>query len=197
MDRKAELNKDELELFESILKIHSKLDSAFLNSFSRSLPWGEVWVDRWDRAKKLGFGEGTNIYDSSVVIGDVSIGKNCWIGPFTLLDGSGVLKIGDFCTISAGVHIYTHDNVLATLSPEYYDIMREEVSIGNRCYIAPNVIISKGVSIGDESVLAANSFVKGSFPSRSIIAGTPARLIGKVVKDSNNSIRMEYFKTPV
>ena len=33
-------------------------------------------------------------YDSVLVIGDVQVGKNTWIGPFVVLDGSGGLEIG-------------------------------------------------------------------------------------------------------
>ena len=46
-----------------------------------SLPLADYFVDRWDKARLLGFGEGSSIYDSSLVIGDVKIGKNAWVGP--------------------------------------------------------------------------------------------------------------------
>src|SRR5688572_16453516 len=69
--------------------------------FGRVLPLADYLVDRWDKARVLGFGKGTNVYDSCLVIGDVKVGKDCWIGPFTILDGSGGLEIGDGCTISA------------------------------------------------------------------------------------------------
>src|SRR4051794_1142773 len=70
--------------------------------FARDLPLEEMLFDRWERAKSLGFGEKTSIYHNSYVYGDVSVGANTWIGPFTLLDGSGGLKIGSFCSISSG-----------------------------------------------------------------------------------------------
>jgi acetyltransferase-like isoleucine patch superfamily enzyme len=48
---------------------------------------------------------------------DVTVGKNCWIGPNVILDGSGGgLFIGDYVDISAGVHIYTHDTVKRAIS---------------------------------------------------------------------------------
>lgn len=101
-------------LFKQIIQLHKELDDGFINCFNRSLPLNETLLDRWDRAKKLGFGKDTSIYDSSLVFGEIKVGKNCWIGPFTIIDGSGGLEIGDFCTISVGVHIYTHDNVKQT-----------------------------------------------------------------------------------
>src|SRR5947208_2266498 len=80
-------------------------------SFSRTLPFGDYVVDRWEKARALGFGEGASIYDSALVIGKVSVGKQTWIGPGVVMDGSGGLTVGSFCSISAGVQIYTHDTI--------------------------------------------------------------------------------------
>src|ERR1700741_4941899 len=81
------------------------------SKLNRVLPLNEVLTDRWKKAAYLGFGKGTSIYDSSVVFGNVKVGDNTWVGPFTILDGPGDLTIGSHCSISAGVHIYTHDTV--------------------------------------------------------------------------------------
>ena len=138
MNRKQALeNSGSLSFFEEILRLHSHLDEAFHQQFNRSLPFADEVLDRWERAKKLKFGEGSSIYDSSYVFGEVVVGKNTWIGPFTVIDGSGGLEIGDNCTISSGVHIYTHDNVAQTLSGGKASIEREKVVIGNCTYIGP------------------------------------------------------------
>lgn len=195
MDKKKALqNSPELLAhFDLLNRLNVSLEANFLETHKRSLPLPDHINDRWERAHRLGFGKGTNIYDSSYVIGDVKVGENCWIGMFTILDGSGGLTIGNFCTISAGVHIYSHDNLKATLSSNKVAIERESVNIGDNCYIAPHSIITKGVNIGNCSVVAANSFVNKSFPNNSIIAGVPAKQIGKVINDNNN-ITLEYFK---
>jgi acetyltransferase-like isoleucine patch superfamily enzyme len=146
--------------------------------FRRVLPLADYLVDRWDKARALGFGEGTSIYDSCLVLGDVKVGRRCWIGPFTILDGSGGLEIGDDCTVSAGAHIYTHDSVRVTL--EGGPIERSPVRIGNRVYIGPNSIVARGVTIGDRVVVGANSLVVNDIPSSTKVAGNPARVIGAV-----------------
>ncbi|PKP61474.1 acetyltransferase [Candidatus Atribacteria bacterium HGW-Atribacteria-1] len=149
-------------------------------AYKRVLPFNEEFTDRWEKAKYLNFGKGASIYDSSIVLGDVAVGKNTWIGPFTVLDGSGKLKIGSNCSVSAGVQIYTHDSVKWAISGGKEDYERSPVKIGARCYIGPNVIISRGVTIGRCSVIGANSFVNKSVPAYSVAYGSPCELKGKV-----------------
>lgn len=182
------------KFYQELIDLHQNLDQAFIEQFSRSLPLADTLLDRWERAKTLGFGEGSNIYDSSMVLGNPKVGKNCWVGPCTLLDGSGGLEISDYCTISAGVHIYTHDNVKQTLSSGKYPIERAPVSIGKNVYIGPNAVISKNVIIGDYSVLGAFSFVNKSIPAYSIAVGQPAKVIGKVEINEQGEITFQYFK---
>jgi len=170
-----------LTLYQQLESLHGQLDKSFNVQFNRSLPVGDLLRDRWKRAEDLGFGEGTNIYDSVLVLGKPIIGKHCWIGPFGILDGSGGLTIGDFTTISAGVHIYSHDNLKSTLLSGKFEIERSPVVIGNNCYISPQSIITRNVVLGNRCIVAANSMVNRSFGSNSILAGNPAKQIGEVV----------------
>ncbi len=164
-------------------KLYQERTVYFLSKFNRSLPLSEMIVDRWERASLLGFGKNTSIYDSSVVLGDVSIGENTWVGPNTVLDGSGGgLTIGDNCSISAGVQIYTHDTVCRSLSGGKAGVDHAATSIGSDCYIGPNTIIVKGVSIGDRVVIGANSLVLKSIDSDSKAFGTPATVVGDSIE---------------
>ena len=180
------------EYLDDFLTFHNEIDGAMREQHNRSLPFNEEFTDRWDRAKKLGFGAGTSIYDNSYVYGTPKIGKNCWIGPMTIIDGSGDLEIGDGCTISAGVQIYSHDNVLQTLSGGINKIERAKTSIGNNVYFAPNVLVSKGVTIGDHCLIGASSLVKSDVPDNSIVVGIPGRIIGEVLLN-NGITSLKYF----
>lgn len=148
------------------------------DEFNRTLPFGDYVVDRWEKADALKFGEGASIYDSSIVLGDVAVGERTWIGPFVVLDGSGGLKIGKNCSISAGVQIYSHDTIDWAVSGGEKPYDYGKTQIGDNCYIGPNTIISKGVSIGDRSIVGANSLVLSDIPSGSKAFGTPCRVVG-------------------
>ena len=151
--------------------------------FNRSLPFADYIVDRWEKAERLGFEEGVSIYDSVLVIGDVKVGKNTWIGPFVVLDGSAGLAIGSNCSISAGVQIYSHDSVNWAISGGSSNLEYAETRIGDNCYVGPNTIISKGVSIGDGCIIGANSLVLSDIPAYSKAVGSPSQVIGSTIND--------------
>jgi acetyltransferase-like isoleucine patch superfamily enzyme len=154
-------------------------------SFRRTLSFGDYVVDRWNKAKVLGFGEGASIYDSALVIGDVSVGEQTWIGPAVVLDGSGGLTIGSFCSISAGVQVYSHDTVQWAVSGGQADTEFAPTRIGDRCYIGPNVIVAKGVTIGHGCVVGAAAVVLQDLPAGCKAVGIPARIIGYAEPDGN------------
>ena len=147
-------------------------------SHRRSLPLADYVVDRWEKARELGFGEGSSIYDSVLVLGDVQVGRNTWIGPFVVLDGSGGLSIGSNCSISAGVQIYTHDTVRWAVTGGQAAPERSPTRIGSNCYIGPNTVVAKGVHIGDGCIVGANSLVLKDIPAGQKAYGTPCRAVG-------------------
>lgn len=180
-------------LADALVKLYKDLRQTIRTKWDRDLPLDEILTDRWERAKSLGFGEGSSIYHNSYVYGDVKVGKQSWIGPFTLLDGSGGLEIGDYCSIGSGVHIYTHDAVMWALSGGKAPYDRAAIKIGNCCYIGANAILTKGVQIGDHCLIGAGAFVNKSLAPFSIGVGVPCRVIGKVNINDTGAVTLEYF----
>ena len=165
--------------------------------FDRHVPTGSLLHDRWKLARDNGFGEGTSVYDECLIIGQVTVGRRCWIGPFTVLDGQGGLRIGDFVDIGAGAHLYSHNTIERALTGRRAAIHRNATSIGNCCFIAPHAIIGAGTIIGDHCFVAAGSYVEGTFPDRSFIAGNPARIVGEVtITGTRASIRRTMSDSP-
>ena len=191
---KSKKNRDEvLELHQNLLKLHGDLRKSKKTKWDRVLPFEELLFDRWEKAKFLKAGEKSSVYHSSNIFGKVKIGKNTWIGPFTIIDGSGgEIKIGDYCSISSGVQIYTHDTVKWSLTGGKAEFEKGNVSIGDNCYVGPNVIISKDVKIGKGCIIGSNSFVNRNIPQNSIVYGIPGKKVGKV-KIVGKKISLEYL----
>ena len=183
-----------LDLIDRLKKLYKYLRDEMWSKRNRELPLDELIFDRWEKARRLGFGKGTSVYHNSYIYGNVKVGKNTWIGPFTVLDGEGTLEIGNSCSISSGVQIYTHNSVKWAISggKEFYE--KKTVKIGNFCFIGANSVIRDGVSIGDYSVVGACSFVNKEIPPYSIVVGTPAKIVGNVVVDDKGNISFRYNK---
>ncbi|MDB2702981.1 acyltransferase [Flavobacteriaceae bacterium] len=160
-----------------IYQLYVRLFFKKKKEWNRYMPINELFVERHQKAKLMGLPEGTTIHDSTHVYGNVEIGKNTWIGPFTILDGTGNLKIGSNCSISTGVQIYTHDTVNWAISGGEKPYEYKGVEIEDNCFIGPNVVIQSGVKIKMGTIVGANSFVNRTFPEHSKIAGSPARII--------------------
>lgn len=170
------------KLREALRDLYEENDSALAEKFNRSLSFQDGQFDRWERAKRLGFGEGASIYNSAMVLGKPVIAPNVWVGPNTVIDASaGEVSIGDWVSVSAGAHIYTHDTVARSLSLGKLPVRQGPVHIGKGCYIGPNSVISAGTYLGDFCVVGANSLVRGRHEANSFVAGLPAKRLGTVV----------------
>ena len=172
-------NPRDLVHYQEFQRAYKLLRQEMLEKWERCVPLNDLMTDRWEKAQFLGFGKGTSVYDSCLILGDVQVGENTWIGPFTVLDGSGGLKIGSYCSISAGVQIYTHDSIQWALSGGKEKNVRSPTKIESRCYIGPNTIIGKGLTIGAACIIGANSLVTQNVPSGMKTYGNPARIISQ------------------
>jgi acetyltransferase-like isoleucine patch superfamily enzyme len=179
--RKSRLADEYRELLDVLRSLQRTLQAEKLKQFKRRVSLGDLITDRWKNAREYGFGEGSSCYDNVLILGDVKVGRHTWIGPNVILDGSGaVLSIGSYCSISAGVQIYTHQTVRRTVTGGQEPIERDCTSVGDRVYIGPNSVIAMGVAIGESAIIGAMSYVNSDVPPRKMAWGCPARIVGDV-----------------
>jgi acetyltransferase-like isoleucine patch superfamily enzyme len=110
-------------------------------------------------------------------VGDVHIGANTLIGMGNVLIGP----------ISVGNNVIFAQNIVASaLNHEYRDpnkpihaqkILTAPIRIEDECWIAANVVITAGVTIGKHSVIAAGAVVTKDIPPYAVAVGNPARVI--------------------
>src|SRR4051794_13800540 len=125
----------------------------------------------------------------------IGVNGQCRVGDFTLLNGALLMaeeriEIGSHCLISWNVGIADSDfHPLApaqriidahALAPFFKDrparpeLRTKPVVISNNVWIGMNAIILKGVTIGENSVVAAGAVVTKSVPANVVVAGNPA-----------------------
>jgi putative colanic acid biosynthesis acetyltransferase WcaF len=104
----------------------------------------------------------------------VSVGDYSWIGDEVVLYSLGDIRIGRNTVISqksylcAGTHNY--------LSPDF-SIEAKPVTIEDECWLATDVFVAPGVTIGKGTVVGARSSVFSSLPAGKICFGTPAKIV--------------------
>ena len=121
-------------------------------------------------------------------------GKGCYANfNLTILDCCPV-TIGDNVFIGTGVSLVTP--VHPFLSEERNMYLNERgiltdkeyakpITIGSNCWIASNVTVCGGVTVGDNTVIGAGSVVTRDVPSGVLAAGNPCKVIRKLTeKDS-------------
>jgi len=110
----------------------------------------------------------------------VKIGSGCRIYTFRLGSEPFLIEIGNRVTITSGVRILTHDGSTWLFRDEMGRRYKyQKVIIGNNVFVGVNSIIMPGVIIEDKVIVGAGSVVTKSIPSGSIVAGNPAKIIGK------------------
>ena len=109
----------------------------------------------------------------------ITIGARTYINRFTILDASDSLVIGEDCMIGPGCYLTDHDHgVVPGETPGDQPLISSPTRVGNRVWLGAHVVILKGVTIGDDAVVAAGAVVTKNVAAGARVAGVPARPLG-------------------
>ena len=112
--------------------------------------------------------------------GEIEIKNDSYIGSYSTIQSVKGRKvfIGEKCSISHNVRMYTQSyNANQDFSKELLSKKSGDVIINDFVWIGANVFICPGVTIGENSIVGANSVVTKDIPPYSIVGGVPAKLI--------------------
>jgi carbonic anhydrase/acetyltransferase-like protein (isoleucine patch superfamily) len=133
--------------------------------------------------------ESAFIHPQASVIGNVTIGKDVYVGPGAAIRGDWgeiIIKAGSNIQENCTIHMFPGTTVILEESSHIgHGAVIHGAHIGYNCMIGMNSVIMDRVEIGEESIIGAMSFVKADMkiPSRSLVVGNPAKII-KTVSDS-------------
>lgn len=118
------------------------------------------------------------------------MGEGGYYHPWKLPGEPALVSIGDNVWISSNVRFITHDMSGDMLShhPVYGKDMEEvhssyymgKIIVGNNVMIGADVILMYDVTIGDDCIIAAGSVVTKDIPAGTVVAGVPAKPVGKL-----------------
>ena len=139
---------------------------------------------------------GTFVFEST--LGNVIIGNHSYIGGSTFISRSKI-EVGDNVTIAWGSTFYDHDSHSLDYmkrrqdiddelndirlgrnfieNKDWSDVNSKPIKICNDAWIGMNVIVLKGVTIGEGAIVGAGSVVTKDVPAWSVVAGNPACII--------------------
>lgn len=127
--------------------------------------------------------------------GSVTIGNSVLLAPGVRISACDSITIGDSCLIANGVYITDSD------WHGLYDRVerpgeKTPVSIGRNVWLGDHSTVLKGVTIGENSVVAAQAVVTKDVPANSVVAGNPAKVVKQLDPDEPKVLREDFFAEP-
>jgi phenylacetic acid degradation protein/carnitine operon protein CaiE len=129
------------------------------------------------------------VHPQAAVTGNVTIGKNVYVGPGAAIRGDwGGVVIEDGCNIQENCTIHMFPGITVLLQEGAHighGAVIHGARIGRNCLVGMNSVIMDNVVLGDECIVGALSFVKAGeqFEKRSLLAGNPAKVIKAVSEE--------------
>ncbi|MGI6120319.1 MAG: gamma carbonic anhydrase family protein [Desulfosporosinus sp.] len=128
-------------------------------------------------------GEGTYVSETAIVIGNVKIEENCYIGHGAILRGDyGRIEIGSHTAVEEGVIIHVPPDKVGKIGKRVtlgHGAIIHSEDIGDWAVIGMGAVVSIGAKIGVGAIVAEGAVVKMNqeVPKMVVVGGNPARIL--------------------
>jgi UDP-2-acetamido-3-amino-2,3-dideoxy-glucuronate N-acetyltransferase len=154
----------------------------------------KVFIHHLAEVQTENIGAGTKIWQYSIILKNAKIGANCNINSHTFIENKVI--IGNNVTVKCGVYLWDglriEDDVFvgpnATFSNDKFPKSKKHLkahpltNIKKGASIGAGAIILPGIQIGTNSLIGAGAVVTKNIKNYEIVAGNPARVIGKITE---------------
>ncbi|KEA63297.1 Phenylacetic acid degradation protein PaaY [Marinobacterium lacunae] len=129
------------------------------------------------------------VHPTAVLIGDVIIGPHCYVGPNASLRGDFgrlILKEGANLQDNCVMHGFPDTDTVVEVDGHIgHGAILHGCRVERNAMVGMNAVVMDGAVIGEESIVAANAFVKAGFecPPRSLMVGSPAKVLRTLSDD--------------
>lgn len=133
--------------------------------------------------------ESSFIHPQAAVTGNVIIGKDVYVGPGAAIRGDwGEIIIEDGCNVQENctIHMFPGKSMVLKAGAHIgHGAIIHGANIGANCLVGMNAVLMDDVTIGDECIIGALSFVKAGtqVPNRKMVVGNPAEIIKSVTDE--------------
>lgn len=132
------------------------------------------------------------VHPCATVIGSVTIGSSCFIGPGAVLRGdSGVIEIGkgtsiqDNCVVHSDNRTVISDDVLIGHGAIIHDVI-----LKSRVLVGMGALLMNGVIAEEDAVIGAGTLVRENvtIPAGKIMVGNPARIVKEIDEEGKKRV---------
>lgn len=113
---------------------------------------------------------------------NIEIGDNFYCNHNAVMLDAAKITFGDYVFIAPNCGFYTAGHALDVEQRNQGLEIAYPITVGNNVWIGGGVSVIPGVSIGDDTVIAAGSVVTKDIPSGVIAAGNPCRVIREITE---------------
>jgi carbonic anhydrase/acetyltransferase-like protein (isoleucine patch superfamily) len=136
--------------------------------------------------KRPKIGASSWVHPTAVIIGNVTIGERCWIGPnATLRADSGTIRIGDGTNLQDNVVVHGLTATIGSFCTVGHSAVVHGCTVGDHVLVAMNATVLDGAQVGDWCTIAAGSVVapRAVIPAYKMVMGVPGSVVGDIPKD--------------
>lgn len=145
--------------------------SAFVTQGISMLSWNTKMIV--DKKAKITLGARIVSDGRTVIIvgenAELSVGNGVYFNEGAMVSCKERVVIGDGCKFGPNVKVFDNDHCFNTEEGVADNYKAAPIVIGERCWLASNVVVLRGANIGDHCVIGANCVVKGVIPPGSVV----------------------------